>query len=264
MQVEEDCRIHPAQHPIHLESDFGTEWSRVRISQILEFNTRLCSAKNHNFALNYYVTCTATLSGSKSKPKHLLRIMKQTLRFTQPALSLFFLVLFVGVSDKTQAQEIAADTSALAPIIVQDLDASGDAVHYSLRDNRIVPGDDVTDDNWDISFQGTTILVNKEAQLIERSFETIASAPENGYRKDDAATGPAISAGNGTGWFDYDPASHIVSTIPERTIVIRTPDNTYAKVEILSYYEGQMLEVGAPRFYTFQYVHQADGSRKFR
>lgn len=190
--------------------------------------------------------------------------MVHSLRITHTALSLIFLVLLAGISHKTHAQETATEESSLEPIIVTDLDASGDVVHYSLRENRIVPGDEVSDDNWDISFQGTSILVNKEAQLIERSFDTLASAPENGYRKDDAATGPAISAGNGAGWFDYDPASHIVSAIPERTIVIRTPVDTYAKVEILSYYEGQMPEIGAPRFYTFQYVYQTDGSRKFR
>jgi len=106
--------------------------------------------------------------------------------------------------------------------------------------------------------------VNAEAQLIDQSFETIASAPEKGYLKDDAATGTAIPAGTGTGWFDYDSSTHIISAISERTIVIRTPANTYAKVEILSYYEGQMPEFGTPRFYTFQFVHQADGSRKFR
>ncbi len=190
--------------------------------------------------------------------------MVHSLQITRRAHWLFFLVFLIGTSNKTQAQESATDESSPEPIIVADLDASADVVHYSLRENRIVPGEEVTDDNWDISFQGTTILVNTVAQLIERSFETIASAPENGYRKDDTTTGPAISAGNGAGWFDYDPASHIVSTIPERTIVIRTPENTYAKVEILSYYEGRMPEIGAPRFYTFKYVHQADGSRKFR
>ena len=147
--------------------------------------------------------------------------------------------------------------------VVEEVDASGGRVYYSLRTNQIVP-DSLADTNaWDIAFQGTAITVNAQAQMVDVAFDSLAVAPEEGYRADDAEAGPAIPSGNGEGWYLYDTTTHIVSVMPERTIVLMTPEGTYAKVEILSYYEGQMPGIGSPRYYTFRYVHQPDGSRQF-
>ena len=179
------------------------------------------------------------------------------------AILLIFLVFFAGVPNKLRAQDAESNAAELTPIIVEDLDASGEIVHYSLRENRIIPEEELTDENWDISFKGTSILVNFEAQLVDRSFDYVASARKSGYAYDDETDGPAIPSGNGAGWFDYDPATHFISTVPERTIVVITPVDTYAKIEILSYYKSQSSDLEEPRFYTFRFVHQANGTRKF-
>ena len=150
------------------------------------------------------------------------------------------------------------------PITVENLDATEDGAYFSLRENRVIPSDEVTDANWDLRFQGTVISVNGRARLVDRAFDLVERAPEEGYKSDDPSTGPAVPAANHEGWYDYDPTSHLVMPVPDRTIAVMTPDSTYAKVEILSYYENMVPDLGSPRFYTFRFVHQPDGTREFR
>jgi len=177
-------------------------------------------------------------------------------------LSIVIVCLLVPALTQISARTALAQESE--PRVVYDLDASGDPVHFSLRENKIIPADQVKADNWDLQFQGTSIAVNGEARLLERAFNLVAQAPESGYRADDPTTGSAIPSGNHEGWFDYDEVSHVVMPIPGITVALHLRDGTYAKLEIMSYYEGQMPGVGSPRFYTFRYVRQADGSRNLR
>jgi hypothetical protein len=138
-------------------------------------------------------------------------------------------------------------------LTVRDLDASGDdPVYFSFVTGGVVGSDEA----WDISFAGTSIGVSGEAQVLDRAFERIVEAPESGYRSD-AEDRPAIGTEEGERWFDYDPNSHVVSPVPFRTIVIRTKEGRYAKVEIVDYYDG----MGTPRFYTYRYAYQAAESR---
>ncbi|GMQ82863.1 MAG: HmuY family protein [Rhodothermia bacterium] len=176
------------------------------------------------------------------------------------AIALFVFSGLVGVGLTASAQE----SNSLDPVTVSDIDASGDAVHFSFIENRVVSDSEAEAGLWDIRFEGTSIYVNGEAQLLERTFDYIARAPEDGYEEDDVTEGPAIQSANGTGWFDYDPNTHIVSPIPDRTIVVHTLNDTYAKLEILSYYLGGVEDGGTPRNYTFRYVYQPDGSRDLR
>lgn len=174
------------------------------------------------------------------------------------ALLLLSIMLLTGAGC-AGAQALEA---TLTPTTVDELDASQGLVYYSLRTNQIVPDSLADTDAWDIAFQGTAITVNAEAQIVDVAFDALVEAPEEGYRTDEEEN-PAIPSSNGEGWYLYDATTHVVTAIPARTIVLKTPAGTFAKVEIISYYEGQIPGVGAPRYYTFQYVHQPDGSRQF-
>ncbi|MCH8121796.1 MAG: HmuY family protein [Bacteroidetes bacterium] len=176
------------------------------------------------------------------------------------AIARFIFSCLVGIGYTANAQE----SNSLDPVTVSDVDVSGDAVHFSFIENRVVSTLEANAGLWDIRFEGTSIYVNGEAQLLDRTFDYIARAPESGYKEDDIANGPAVPAASGSGWFDYDPTTHIVSVIPDRTIVVHTLNDTYAKLEILSYYLGGVEQGGVPRNYTFRYVYQPDGSRDLR
>ena len=140
---------------------------------------------------------------------------------------------------------------------------------FDLRENEIVlrsPNDNRADSastEWDIAVQSTDIIVNggprgpgqgavyvaKEAfqDVIQVNTESLTN-----YAAED--------------WYSYNVnGNNIVRPKPGRTLVVRTADGaSYAKIRILSYYEGTpetpAESNAASRYYTFEYVLQDDGS----
>lgn len=166
------------------------------------------------------------------------------------------------VSDLPADPTTGRDPNTGAPI------ASGKFTFYSLREGEVVPNSDSLTNKWDLGFRGTTIIVNGGtgrvgeggAQILTGVFEELAEAPDTGYEQDDS-TGNAIAA-----WYNYNPATHVITPIPGRVIAVRTADGRYAKVSIVSYYKGAPEEVdqtSESRYYSFRYVFQPDGSRRF-
>ena len=121
---------------------------------------------------------------------------------------------------------------------------------------------------WDVAFRGTEVIANGGdsgpgeggVQVVTGAFDEVTEAPADGYLD-------AVPGGSGNGWYNYDPATFTVTPIPGRTLVVRTADGRYAKLRILSYYEGAPDPIDpftdSERFYTFEYVYQPDGSRSF-
>jgi len=205
--------------------------------------------------------------------------------------ALVFAIVACDSSDSSDPEQILP--ASLQTTIVENLAAdpatgrdpdTGQAIDtdrftfFSLRENEVVLSYDEADrsdslsTDWDIAFQSTTILVNggvdrlgdAGVQILTAAFEDVTEAPADGYAQD-AGNEYAIPAGSGDGWYNYDPATFIVSPIPGRVLVIRTADGRYAKIRILSYYEGNPVDIDPfadqERFYTFEYAFQPDGSR---
>ncbi len=169
------------------------------------------------------------------------------------------MILLLSACARTGATQSGGPPEAQT---VANIDASSDDyVYYSLRENRPVEAEDGP---WDIAFQSTNIRVNGSVQIVETPFEAVLTAPEEGYQRDEAAR-TAIPGGSGNGWYFYDSSSHKIMPIPGRTLILKTAAETYAKVEIMSYYfmdtSSGSDEGGDPRYYTFRFAHQADGSR---
>jgi hypothetical protein len=176
----------------------------------------------------------------------------------------------------------------LEAVMVENVEAPGDVinrttgeveqvnpfVYYSLETNSLVNS---VEENWDIGFKGTTIIVNNGvsgpgqalAAMVQGTFEEINEVPAALTLRSDTANEFAIPTGSGNGWYNYNPASNIVSPIPGSIMLIKTNAGDYAKIEILSYYKNnpplsQVDGRNTPRaFYTFQYVLQQNGSRNF-
>lgn len=148
----------------------------------------------------------------------------------------------------------------LTPVTVSDLSAEN-AAYYSLQGNKQATGEEKAAGAWDIGFQGTTIMVNGSARFVDQAFDALDTAPEDGYKQDDSATGAALAGGSGSGWYYYDMDAHVLTPVPDRTIVLQTKNGKYAKVEIIDYYKGGDTGFGEPRFYTFRFAYQPDGSR---
>ncbi|MEM9665374.1 MAG: HmuY family protein [Bacteroidota bacterium] len=169
-----------------------------------------------------------------------------------------------------------------------DLD-TGSIVLSSSETNLAVREQDSVSTAWDIGFQSTTIIFNGgtsgpgqgTAQLLTEPFSAVTEAPETGYVADGANTScPAVQTPGGTfpgapfaictgsdnGWYNYNPQINLVSPLAGRTIVLTTGEGNFAKVRILSYYQGNPNPPDASvpsRYYTFEYILQPDGTRSF-
>jgi len=145
---------------------------------------------------------------------------------------------------------------------------TGDFVKFDFSSGSIT-----TDDKeWDIAFRGTTIALNggsdtgtvgepsrngnSAAYIVEDLFSNVTTVDESSFTQD-GANGFSITTGSGNGWYNYNFMNNQISPIAGKIIVIRTADNFYAKIEILSYYKD--LDPSNPangRHYTFNYVYQ--------
>lgn len=192
-----------------------------------------------------------------------------------------FLILYLAlgffvVSGCDDAMVEPDPDPTLEVILVEDLPALGDGGHYtffSLRENRVVPLSDSATTAWDLAFNQTTILVNGGvsgpgqggALVMDVAFEDLGQAPEAGYRTD-TANQYAIPIGSGQGWYVYDDVRRLIFPIAPLTVVVRCADGTFAKIKFISYYKGapEVPTITSEfRYYTFEYVHQPDGTRAF-
>lgn len=172
-----------------------------------------------------------------------------------------------------QFADLAADPSTGRDSLGQAI-ALNRFTFFSFEDDGVVLSYDEesrADSNstrWDLAFRGTEIIANGGdkgpgeggLQIVVGAFDEVTEAPADGYAA-------SLSAGSGNGWYNYDPPTNIVAPIPGRVLLVRTAEGRYAKLRILSYYEGSPDPIDpfadAARYYTFEYVYQPDGSRGF-
>jgi len=145
---------------------------------------------------------------------------------------------------------------------------TGDYIKFSFKAGTTVTGDD-----WDIAFRGSTIIVNggeatsddqptrtgsAGAYIATGTMASVTAVDNSLFKSDSSANGLAIPTGSGNGWYSYDPTTHIISPIAGKIIVVKTNTGKYAKLEILSYYDGGEPndDLSNSQFYTFNYVYQ--------
>lgn len=130
--------------------------------------------------------------------------------------------------------------------------------------------------DWDIAFRATDIIVNGgstmgttdeparngdgAAYIATGTMADVTEVDVSLFRQD-SENGYAIMSGSGNGWYTYTgPPTFLVVPTAGRILVFKTADGKYAKVEILSYYQGAPDSpdafVNQSRYYTFNYVYQ--------
>ena len=128
---------------------------------------------------------------------------------------------------------------------------------------------------WDIAFRGTTIIVNGGTKIglndepnrngsgavgiANGTFSSITSADVSSLSQD-GSNSPAIPTGSGNGWYNYSgPPTFLITPIPGKILIVKTHDDRYAKVEILSYYKDAPANPNfmssESRYYTFNYLY---------
>jgi hypothetical protein len=202
-------------------------------------------------------------------------------------------LLFVASAMMTFSLMACNDDSAettpdlpLEAVLVEDLHAPGNVVNRQtgevLQENPFVYFSFETNtqvqasDTWDIAIKGTTILVNggisgngnARAALMDGAFDEVTEIPADLIFRQDTQESLAIPSSSGQGWYNYNFTNHTVNPIPGRILLIQTHGGKYVKVEILSYYQGnppmeEVTRMTPSAYYTFQFMLQPNGSRKF-
>ncbi|MBK8954887.1 MAG: HmuY family protein [Saprospiraceae bacterium] len=142
---------------------------------------------------------------------------------------------------------------------------------FRFSDSTIVAGIDSATTKWDIGFRAQDIIVNSgssgpgsaAAFTFTGLFNELDSVPADSIFKQDQLGSLAI----GRTWYNYDPVAMVLIPKPGRVIVIRTADNKYVKMEILSYYKDSPASpkfTDPARYYSFRYVYQKDGTTSFK
>ncbi|GAB5519315.1 MAG: HmuY family protein [Rhodothermales bacterium] len=174
------------------------------------------------------------------------------------------------------ATEVPADPFIGFDPVTQRPMGADVTTYYSLRENRIVPLEEANTTAWDIALKGTVIMTNGGvsgpgqggAQLLSAAFSEVVEAPESGYKTDapDGFATVGLDGNDDATWYSYNPADNVVLPTPGRVLVIRCADGTFAKMRVLNYYKGSPelpTQDDPARYYSFEFVHQPDGSRRF-
>lgn len=130
--------------------------------------------------------------------------------------------------------------------------------------------------DWDIAFRATDIIINggmsmgttdepdrtgdAGAYIVTGTMADVTEVDVNLFTQD-SGSGYAIMSGSGNGWYTYSgPPTYLITPTAGKILVFKTADGKYAKVEILSYYQGAPENPDAftdpSRYYTFNYVYQ--------
>jgi hypothetical protein len=188
----------------------------------------------------------------------------------------------VSVSGKiVTVKNLDADTILGFSVFGQPYGA-GKYTFFSLVSNSRVNSADSATANWDIAFRGSRILVNNGTSgpangggfVFAEGFDGVNSVPaDSTFRIDNNTTNTyAIPNSRGSSWYNYDDQSTLLTTIPGKTLIIRTANGNYAKLEIINYYKGGTtpsstasndVKAYDSRFYTFRYTYQPDGTTNF-
>lgn len=138
--------------------------------------------------------------------------------------------------------------------------------YFDLDTGEIV--EDAASSQWDIAFSGTAIAANAAngggILSLNIPFSNVTEAPVEGYEE------------SNKDWYTYTsntPPAHAVLPVDGLTLVVQTPDGNYAKVRMISYYEGNpdtssdefadSATRPEARYFTFEYAVQTDGSVNF-
>lgn len=208
--------------------------------------------------------------------------MKSLIKLLSFAVLLSVMLVACAEDDKPTNNN---DKELIAPTSVLNINTfkpeTGDTMTYfSLRENKVIEASKASTTEWDICFHRTNIYVNQGFRgpglggafvLKETDFETLEELPADSiFNSEVSATVRAIPTGSGKGWYNYNFEKMEITSIPGVVLAIRTADGKYAKVKILSYYEGYPNNIPTDvvqrvdKTFSFKFVYQPDGTKSFK
>ena len=225
---------------------------------------------------------SALRPSASSSPRPSPRLWIKVGLLALPCLGLIFLFcapwLFpgppVGNYVVTTPRPVEVGERLVGPVVYTlDARASDRSTYFDFSRGSVVEVPHQFTMDWDLAFQRHKILANGGAtnpkgkgailNLGEVPFDEVTVAPIQGYIEDTIAsiTPESLTTENLAvkAWYRYNMLTHILRPKPN-VYVVRTADGKYAKMRLLSYYCGGGEASGC---FTFEYVYQGDGSRRF-
>ncbi len=122
--------------------------------------------------------------------------------------------------------------------------SGAEKTYLNLKEGtEVAIGDQATSTVWDLYSDFVTIYTNGGTSgpgqgagiLYEATeFDSVNSAPQEGYVADDTLASPESKWAVGDSWFSYDFNTHSLSVNADYTYVLRTADGRYAKLEFVA------------------------------
>jgi hypothetical protein len=154
------------------------------------------------------------------------------------------------------------DTLVGPVVTTVDAGDSKNWVRFDFSRGSVVEDDDPM--GWDLAFRRHRVIANAGPGLAGRGgildlgpvqFSEVLQVPAHGYSPNRAGSdtlNPAIEE-----WYDYGFTTHLLTPKP-RVYAVRTADQRYAKIEVLSYY----CPGARPGCMTFRWSWAGDGERR--
>lgn len=148
----------------------------------------------------------------------------------------------------------------------QRLSIDWDVAFTSIYNSYVRPNNGSVESNPAYGGEGKGSMI-----VIDALFDELDLAPSDeefdAFMAKQSASGWEDFPPGDKGWYFYSLDSHIMSAISGVTIVIKTPEGNYAKMEMSSLYlgspENPTVNTPAP-YFTFRYFLQSNGSRDLR
>ena len=155
-------------------------------------------------------------------------------------------------------------------------------VYFSFVTNATVDSSQKKTGNWDVAFTNiynSYVTINNGTNPVSPGFGGttqgalyIVNQPFDSVKVVPAASAVNVNGSAGMdgypssswpGWYQYNMTTHILTTLPGKTLVIRMANGKYAKLEMISLYKGSpanpSLSTPVP-YLSFRYWVQQDGS----
>jgi len=175
-----------------------------------------------------------------------------------------------GDDDGPNIQPIEADLVENLPAVITNIPMPGLPApeEGSFTKFDFATGQTTTSDTeWDIAFRSTAIIVNggessgandeparngnAAAYYVDSPFQDVNTVDTALFLQDTQSSYAIVRQG-GEGWYNYSGfgsilidcnVDNIISPISGRTLVFRTRDGRYAKVQVLSYYQNKPIRI---------------------
>ena len=187
--------------------------------------------------------------------------------------NLLFALSIAIVTVSCEKTKITPASLETIDFLVNGSSRSGNHSFFSFADGAEVSYLDSNSTKWDFAMRFETFLINSNAsgpgnagvQILNKPFDEVYIAPEDGYKYDTTIAQKAIKA---TDWYKYE--NFTLSPIVGKTFVFRTAVNKYAKMEVIT--AEPTDNDGAPVVpptrptkikYKIRYAYQENGSRNF-